>query len=90
MTLAQTVHSVAHMDQAPPDTTKRIAATVKSALREQGITQQDASERTGIPLTTFKRHLRGTSPMNTSELERVAALLGTTVLDLFVAAEDAA
>lgn len=78
------------MDQAPTDTTKRMAATVKSALRDQGITQQDASERTGIPFTTFKRYLRGTSPMDTIELEKVAALLGTTVLALFIAAEDAA
>jgi Helix-turn-helix. len=78
------------MDQPPSDITKRIAATVKSALRDQGITQQDASERTGIPFTTFKRYLRGTSPMDTSELEKVAALLGITVLDLFIAAEAAA
>ena len=83
-------HIVVRMDQATTDTTKRVAATVKSALRDAGITQQDASERTGIPYTTFKRHLAGTSPMDTAELEKVADLLGTTVLDLFVAAETAA
>lgn len=84
------VPSVDHMDQTPTDITRRIAATVKSALRDRGITQQDASERTGIPFTTFKRYLRGTSPMDTRELEAVALLLGVTVLELFMAAEDAA
>ncbi len=84
------VLSVDRMDQTPTDTTKRIAATIKSALRDRGITQQDASERTGIPFTTFKRHLAGNSPMDTRELEAVAALLDTTVLALFLAAEDAA
>ena len=83
-------HTLDHMDQTPTDTTRRIAATVKTALRDAGITQEDASQRTGIAFTTLKRYLAGTSPMDTSELEKMAVLLDTTVLALFLAAEDAA
>ena len=79
------------MDTSPTDTTKRIAATVTSALREAGIPQRDAAERTGLPLTTLKRRLTGRSAWRTNELEAIAALLDTTVLALFLAAsEDAA
>lgn len=78
------------MDTNPSETTKRIAAAVSSALRDAGFTQEVATERTGIPLTTLKRRLRGVSAWKTSELEAVAALVGMTFLEIVVAAEDAA
>ena len=79
------------MDLTPPtETTRRIAVAVTSALREAGITQDAASERTGIARTTLKRRLSGNSPFKTSELDALAHLCGTTFLALVQAAEDAA
>jgi hypothetical protein len=78
------------MDTNPSETTKRIAATVSSALKDAGVSQEVAADRTGIPLTTLKRRLRGVAAWKTPELEAVAALVGMTFLEIVVAAEDAA
>lgn len=79
-----------HMDTTPTETTRRIAATVTSALRDAGIAQADAAERTGIAPTTLKRRLSGRSAFRVSELDALAGLLGTTFLALVTEAEDAA
>ena len=76
------------METKPPtETTRRIAATVSSALRDAGVTQEVAADATGIPLTTLRRRLRGVSAWKTHEIEAVAALVGMTFLDVIVAAE---
>lgn len=79
------------MDTIPPtETTRRLAVVVTSALREAGITQDAAVERTGIARTTLKRRLSGSSAFKVTELEALARLAGTTVLALMQSAQDAA
>lgn len=80
-----------HMDTtSPTETTRRIAVAVTSALREAGISQDTAAERTGIARTTLKRRLSGNSPFKVSELDALATLTGTTLGALVQSAEDAA
>jgi len=64
------------------DTDQAVAEVVASALREAGVAQRDAAERTGIPMTTLRRRLTGHSSFTMSELARIAALLDTTVTAL--------
>lgn len=71
-----------------PDATARgIARAVSGSLRAAGISQRDASTRTGIPLTTLTRRLTGKSPFLITELAALASLTGTTVSALIAAGE---
>lgn len=73
-----------------PPTTKRIAAVASAALAEAGISQRDAAELTGIPLATLSRRLTGRTPFILTELEAIAALVGTTMADIVTRGEASA
>jgi transcriptional regulator with XRE-family HTH domain len=68
---------------------RSVAQVVSEALVTRGITQREASERTGIPLTTLNRRLSTTSSFLVSELESLAVLLDTSVSAFFERAESA-
>jgi transcriptional regulator with XRE-family HTH domain len=69
------------------DTSRRVAKVVSRSLSEAGIVQRDAAARTGIPMATLGRRLTGHSPFIITELELLAGLLDTTLLDLMAQAD---
>lgn len=64
-----------------------LGRVVTEALEAAGISSNAAAKQTGIPRTTLLRRLDGLSPFTTTELGRVATLLGTTASALMYAAE---
>lgn len=71
----------------PEATAGGIARAVSAALRDAGISQREAANNAGIPLTTLARRLTGRSPFLTTELAALADLMGTTVSQLVAAGE---
>lgn len=67
-----------------------IGRAVRGALTVAGVSIADASDKTGIPLSTFSRRVNGTVPFTFPEMVKVAALCGIRVSDLALAAERAA
>lgn len=49
---------------------------VKAALDNAGLSERRASERTGIPLTSLNRKLRGLTPFTATDLRKLGHLLG--------------
>ena len=74
---------------SPTDTSRRIAETVRVALREAGVKQSEAALELGCSVATLERRLSG-SPFNTTELEVIARLTGTTVTAIVARSESAA
>ncbi len=76
---------------ATPDLTSRgISQAVSNALKSAGISQREAAERSGIPITTLSRRLTGNSPFLVTELAVLASMVGTTVSELAATAESSA
>ncbi|WP_180348991.1 helix-turn-helix domain-containing protein [Tessaracoccus massiliensis] len=75
-----TVHQ---LDQA-------MGAVVGEAIRGAKLTQREVSDETGIPLVTLNRKLRGTQSFRVFELAAVARLLGTTLTNFSLLAEQRA
>lgn len=67
----------------------RLAEVVTVALNDAAISENAASERTGIPRSTLKRRLV-TGDFTLGELCKVADLLGTTHIELQARAEKSA
>lgn len=86
---------VSHMEQTPSLTSPpspaaavgKIAQHVTSLLTRGGISQREASRRTGIPLTTLSRRLAGHSPLQLDELAALADLLDLSLVDLVSGAD---
>lgn len=74
------------------DTTKaRVAASVVAALTAAGISRLEASERTGIPRSTFYRKAEGAGKaFDVDELAAIAGILGTTPSEILARAEERA
>lgn len=70
--------------------TARLAALIASDLDHRQISHRELSARTGIPTTTLHRRLHGHAPFTFSEIDVIADVLGTTVLDLVARAEQVA
>lgn len=49
---------------------------VKEALAAAGLSERQASDQTGIALTTLNRKLRGQAPFTAPELRKLGRLLG--------------
>lgn len=75
---------VFHMDTNP--TPRAVARAVSEALTRAGVSQREASTRSGIPLTTLSRRLTGNSPLNVCELDALAGIAGVTVVDIVISA----
>lgn len=63
----------------PEQTSRSLAGVISQRLRDADISQREAANRTGIPLTTLSRRLTGVSPLLVTELASLASLLDTTV-----------
>lgn len=70
------------MSTTPDAASRAVARAVSDALRAAGVSQRDAAERSGIPLTTLSRRLTGASPLLYTELVALAGLAGVTVTEL--------
>lgn len=64
-----------------------LAGAVNARLGGAGMSMRQASDRTGIALTTLSRRLTGTSPFSADELAALAKLFDTTVSGLAEEAE---
>lgn len=64
-----------------------IGRAVRAALVAARFSLAEASERTGINLTTLSRRVNGTLPFTFPELARIAELCDIRVSDLALAAE---
>lgn len=72
----------------PTTTSEKVAAEVEA--RKGDMSERSLSEQTGIPLTTLRRYLAGTSPFKITDLERCGRVLGFTVAEITASAETAA
>lgn len=64
-----------------------VAAEIKALARELGISQKVLSEKAHIGRASLSLKLNGRRDMKLSEVERLAAVLGTTHKDLIERAE---
>lgn len=56
----------------------RVAGSVAEAISEAGETSTSVADATGIPRSTLRRRLLGSSPFTVAELGLIAGHLGTT------------
>ena len=80
------VANVYHMEH-PEAVSANISRAIAAALTEAGISLRSAADTTGIPVATLSRRLNGTTPFTTTELARMASVLGVAVSDLVSGAE---
>lgn len=64
-----------------------VAAVIEDRMRDKGLTQEALANGAGIPLTTLNRSLRGHRALDTSELFRIADVLGVRASTLTREAE---
>lgn len=64
------------------DITRGTAQAVTEALKNSGKSQLSLSDESGIPRTTLLRRLSGASPFTVAELQRIADVLGVSVVSL--------
>ena len=55
-----------------------VAANVRQAIADRGISESEAAARAGIPKATFNRSTNGRRPFTVEELESIATALGLT------------
>lgn len=79
------VTTLFHMVTSQP-TPEDVAHALGDALSAAGVTQREASERSGIPLVTLSRRLTAKTPLNVVELAMLSTIAGVTVTDVVVAA----
>lgn len=56
-------------------------ASIRSAMREQHVTQAELAARSGVPQPNISRYLSGASDINGDTLQRLCAALGLVVRD---------
>lgn len=69
---------------------RSVADVLVSLMEEAGVTQTLLAEQTGIPLSTLNRHLRTGQSFKIWQVAAIAPVLGTTLSDIFVRADQAA
>lgn len=67
-----------------------IAGHVTEMMTTAHITPHRMANTTGIPLSTLRRSLAGHRPFTVDEVQRIAAVLNTTVTAIVQVAEQAA
>lgn len=67
--------------------TEAVAQVVRAKAAAANRTPHALAENCGIPRTTLNRRLTGASPFTTEELFRIAADLGTSVVEIIEQAE---
>lgn len=64
--------------------TARVSAEVRAEVARQQLTHRELGERLGLSQPQVTKRLNGVIPMDTTELDRIAAALGVPV-DRFLA-----
>lgn len=67
--------------QLPP-----VAAAIRAAMQDAGLSQRALADQTGIPLVTLNRGLRDERRLNLDQLDRIATALGRSVAALLTEA----
>jgi len=70
--------------------TLRLAEEVRVEAARKRLTMASLAQGSDMTYQTLRRRLAGTHPFTVDELERVAAVLGVTVTELYARTEQAA
>ncbi|MTE24870.1 helix-turn-helix domain-containing protein [Microbacterium sp. ZXX196] len=60
----------------------KLGAVVRSKRIKRGISQAQAAEASGVPLSNYQRREAGTNEITVSELKRIAAVVGVTAAEM--------
>ena len=71
-----------HMERPIPPEVARYGAVILAEMHRQGITLTELAARTGIPISTLSRKLRGLTVIDMLDVHRCAFHLGRDVPDL--------
>ena len=84
MTVPQMGNSVTHMENTPYGYSAMIAERIGEAIHSSGRSLLSISTETGISHSTLTRRVKskGASPFTVTELDRIAAALGTDLISL--------
>lgn len=74
----------------PGPLTKSIAARLRAAVEERGLTQSEVGDALGQSQSQVSKYLRGETVMDAEEIYVVCRLVGISITDLFATAERAA
>jgi transcriptional regulator with XRE-family HTH domain len=65
-----------------PRWSQRTTTRLRKAIKASGLSENKLAELAGIPMSTFRRRVRGINPWDTEQIEAVARVLGVTPHDL--------
>ncbi|MGW4715536.1 helix-turn-helix domain-containing protein [Nocardia sp. NPDC004260] len=54
---------------------REVAQRIRKAIRDSGLAEQRIAELSDIPMTTFRRRVRGVNPWTLTEISAVAKVL---------------
>ena len=69
---------------------KGIAAEIRAELAKQELSVSSVANKTGIPVSTLRRSVRGFRPFTTDELFAITSLLGVRMSEIVSRAESEA
>lgn len=64
----------------------RVIDTIQKLIEQRGMTDAEVIVRSGVPRNTFYRKMRGETPLNTNDIDAIAAALNVDPFDLLGAA----
>ena len=67
---------------------ERVAEEIRAEMARQQISVDALSEKSGIPISTLRRSVKGYRPFTIQELFVITRLLDTTVVEIIQRAED--
>ena len=66
---------------------ERVAEEVRAEMARQEITVNTLSEKSGVPISTLRRSVKGQRPFTINELFVITRLLGISVVEIIQRAE---
>lgn len=73
----------------PGPLTKSIAAILREAVEERGLTQTQVAEAIDQSQSQVSKYLRGEVVMDAEEIDRICRLVGMSIADVITAADKA-
>ncbi|MCC2031798.1 helix-turn-helix domain-containing protein [Microbacterium allomyrinae] len=64
----------------------RVIDVIQKLIEQKGMTDAELIVRSGVPRNTFYRKMRGETPLNTNDIDAIAAALDVDPFDLLRAA----
>jgi hypothetical protein len=61
---------------------REVAQRIRKAIRDSGLAEQRIAELSNIPMSTFRRRVRGVNPWTLTEISAVAKVLNVDPRDL--------